>query len=303
MPGGVLRCPIYTPSIPRGCRLGILPFCLPAPVLRSFFCELRAALRLTCVISLVVSGVCVVCMLFPFLSASIRRDTKQRWSRLLVWTLGAKITSAAHTSLPAGGFLVCNHISWLDVFVLNALAPTTFVCKDDVKSWPLIGTLVKHSETLFIERGSRSAAARTSQAIAQRLQLGERVAVFPEGTTTQGLTLLPFRAALFQAANDAHVPVLPATLRYLTPEGNICLTPAYDGEISFAESMLAIVRTPRFIASVQFLEPLPQDLGRRELSQKAESCIAEALGFPARTGCPAEIADTNNISSEMVNEA
>jgi 1-acyl-sn-glycerol-3-phosphate acyltransferase len=246
---------------------------------RSLSREFRALLRLCFVITLVLGGICVVCLLFPWMQPNLRRTLKQSWSRLLIFTLGVRIRVTGKA--PTHALLVSNHISWLDVFVLNALNPTTFVCKDDVKDWPLIGMLVSHSGTLFIERGSRSAAARASQAITERLNQGERVAVFPEGTTTQGTTLLPFRAAMFQAAIDAQVPVLPIHLRYLDANQTLCLAPAYDGDITFAQSMLAIVRTRRIIARVDFLALLPSNLERRDLAVRAEITIANAMGLAA----------------------
>lgn len=246
--------------------------------MRLIFREIRAFWRLCVVVVLICGGIPTVCMVFPFLGPELKRRIKQRWAAFLIYTLGVRIDTSTR-DLPAGVLVVCNHISWLDVFILNALSPTTFVCKDDVKSWPALGTLVSHSGTLFIERGSRSAAARTAQSMATRLQQGERVAVFPEGTTTQGTTLLPFRAALFQAAIEAETDVQPVALRYLDPRGEHCLAPAYDGDVTFLESMLAIVRTPRIIARLEFLECLSGTLDRRELARQTEKLVASALGL------------------------
>lgn len=261
------------------------PSMLIASVLSVLIREMRAWWRLLCVAALVTGGIFVVCLLFPRMRADHKRQIKQRWSRILVGTLGVKIESGGQNT-PGSAFVVCNHISWLDVFILNALHPTTFVSKDDVMSWPALGTLVRHSGTLFIERGSRSAAARAAQAITERLHNEhERVAVFPEGTTTNGLSLLPFRAALFQAAVEAQVPVIPVSLRYLDRTGQTSLTPAYDGDITFGQSMMSIIRAPRTIARLQFLAPLPEGLERRELAVLAEAQIATSLGLatPAHT--------------------
>lgn len=244
-----------------------------------FFRELRALLRLTHVLWLIARGIITIRLFFGHWGDEQRRAMKQDWSRRLVAALGVSY-SANQAELPAGILIVCNHISWLDVFILNAIAPTTFVCKDDVKSWPAIGWLVEHSGTLFIERGSRAAAARSAQAMAARLHAGERVAIFPEGTTTQGKSMLPFRPALFQAAVDAQVPVQPACLRYLDPAGNITIAPAYDGDLSFAQSMLNILRAPTLHAHMHFLPTLPPGTARRELTLQSESAIASALGFP-----------------------
>jgi len=246
------------------------------------FREIRAVWRLCFVALLVVSGILTVCLIFPILSPGWRRSIKQAWSRCLVRALGVRVRNTQ--PLPRqGSLIVCNHISWLDVFVLNALNPTTFVCKDDVKSWPGLGTLVSHSGTLFIERGSRSAAARTAQAIAERLNRKECVAVFPEGTTTQGTTLLPFRSALFQAAVEAKTCVMPVALRYLGDDGTITVSPAYDGDLTFMQSMLSIVRSTRIFAQVTYLPALPDSMDRRALALEAENSIARALDLPRGT--------------------
>lgn len=243
------------------------------------FREIQALWRLCLVALLLSSGILTVCLIFPALSPRMQRIIKQIWSRWLVRALGVRIRNSGPVPLP-GTLVVCNHISWLDVFVLNGIAPTTFVCKDDVKSWPGLGTLVSHSGTLFIERGSRSAAARAAQAIAERLKMKECVAVFPEGTTTQGKTLLPFRSALFQAAIEAETSVQPVALQYLEPDGTLTVSPAYDGDLTFMQSLMSIVRTPRIFARVAYLPALPCSLDRRALALEAEECIAEGLGLP-----------------------
>jgi 1-acyl-sn-glycerol-3-phosphate acyltransferase len=240
--------------------------------------EIRAAWRLSQLIWLLAWGFATIRFAFPRWSEDKRRTVKQAWSAKLLDALGVKpvICSA---ELPPGTLIVSNHISWLDVFVINAFTPSCFVCKNDVKSWPFIGKLVAYSGTMFIERGSRTAAARSAHAIAARLSAQERVAIFPEGTTTQGTSILPFQAALFQAALDAGVPVQPVALRYLDAHGEHCFAPAYSGDTGFGESLLAIARTSGLRAELHWLEILPPKHERRELTRQAESAISKALGM------------------------
>ncbi|MBS1209563.1 MAG: acyltransferase family protein [Proteobacteria bacterium] len=247
-------------------------------VLVPLFRDIRAAWRLIHVVWLVLRGIATVRICFPRWGAVQQRAMKQAWSRRLVEVLGVRI-DPCDVQLPASTLIVCNHISWLDVFVMNALTPTTFVCKDEVKDWPALGWLVEHSGTLFIERGSRAAAARSAQAMTMRLTGGERIAVFPEGTTTQGSSMLPFRAALFQAAIDAQVSVQPASLRYRDATGARSHAPAYDGDLSFGQSMLNIVRASGIHAEIRFLEALAPTCGRRELARLSEAAITRDLGF------------------------
>lgn len=241
------------------------------------FREIRAAFRLLQVILLIASGILTVRLLFPALAAAARRRIKQVWAARLVASLGVRIEASGEAL--AEGLAVCNHISWLDVFVINAISPTTFVCKDDVRAWPALGWLVEHTGTLFIERGNRAAAARSALAMSERLNRGERVAIFPEGTTTGGGQLLPFRAALFEAAPGAGARVQPLALRYVDAAGCHTRAPAYDGDLSFGQSLLNIARSSGLRARLSHLTALPAGLDRRELCREAERSIATALGL------------------------
>jgi 1-acyl-sn-glycerol-3-phosphate acyltransferase len=104
-------------------------------------------------------------------------------------------------------------VSWIDIFAMNALTPVAFVSKDDVIHWPIIGTLARHNETIFLQRGSRGHAHTIGREMAERLQSGNWLAVFPEGTTTDGTHLHPFHGALLQPAIDAGA-VTPVSLSY-----------------------------------------------------------------------------------------
>lgn len=240
--------------------------------------ECRAAWRLLRLTGHLLRGLYTVRFRFPSWSDARRRAVKQAWSRRLLDVLGVRL-QAATTALPDNTLIVCNHISWLDIFVINALTQTHFVCKDEVRNWPVIGWLVEHTGTIFIARGNRAAAARTAQALVETMQGGERVVVFPEGTTTDGHGLLPFKSALFQSAVEAAAPVAPAVLRYLDAHGQLDRTPAYDGDITFWACLRNIVRAPDLIAEVRLLAPLSPELGRRELAELSWQQIADGLGL------------------------
>ncbi|MFT4171266.1 MAG: lysophospholipid acyltransferase family protein [Rhodocyclaceae bacterium] len=222
-------------------------------------------------------GVLIVQCVFPWLGAEHRRAIKRRWSARLVRILGIRLKQGT-LDLPPGVLIVSNHISWIDIFVINALTETSFVCKDDVRQWPIIGWLVAHTGAVFIERGNRAAAARTAQAVTARLQAGERIVFFPEGTTTDGSTLLPFRAALFQAGCTS-AGVIPFALQYLDEQGRRHPAPAYDGDISFAECMLAVVNTNDICVRALALPALPAGLDRREMAARSHHQLAIALGM------------------------
>ena len=118
----------------------------------------------------------------------------------------------------AGTMFVANHISWADIVSVAAVVDTDFVAKADVAAYPGIGALAGRTGTIFVERERRSRAGSQMEAIRQRLIAGRRVLMFPEGTTSDGRGLLPFRSSLFAAA-DAAAAVQPVTIRYTAPGG------------------------------------------------------------------------------------
>jgi 1-acyl-sn-glycerol-3-phosphate acyltransferase len=242
--------------------------------------EVRAAFRLARVGLHLLWGAATVSVVYPWIDARFRRALKRRWSRQLLEALGIRLKpGAGGTALPARGLVVCNHISWLDIYVINALTPAAFVSKDDVKSWPLIGWLCAHTETIFLERGSRAAAQRTRETMIGHLQAGVHVAVFPEGTTTRGDRVLPFHAALFQSAIDAEAPVIPLALRYADRHGNPSRAPAYDGDITLWQCLRTIARTGGLTADLRVLETIDTaSSNRRELSLHCREAIAWHLG-------------------------
>ncbi|HEX2540861.1 MAG TPA: lysophospholipid acyltransferase family protein, partial [Caldimonas sp.] len=174
----------------------------------------RAALRLARAVAHGVQGLCVVLFVFPRLDEPARHERIRRWSLALLQSLGIRLEA---TGEPArgGSLLVANHVSWLDIMAIHAVAPhARFVSKADVKGWPLVSRLVDSAGTLYLQRERKRDALRVVHAMASALQGGDTVAIFPEGTTSTGHTLLPFHANLLQAAIATATPVQPVALRY-----------------------------------------------------------------------------------------
>lgn len=250
--------------------------------------EARAAFRLVRTALHLLWGVATVAVVFSLLPDRVRLALKARWSRQLLDVLGVRLQSSG-TPL-AGGLFVANHISWLDIYALNALAPTTFVAKDEVRHWPVIGWFSSRAGTLFIERGSRSAAQRTREHLIAELRQGSRVGVFPEGTTSFGDHVQPFHGALFQSAIDAGTHVAPVMLRYTDAHGRPTAVPAYVGETSFWECLRSIVSASGLTAHVAFLADIDSaDVDRRHLAHYSHQAIAHALArfTPSREARPA----------------
>ncbi len=225
-------------------------------------------------------GLAKVALLFPFLTAVGRERRVQRWSRQLVGICGVKMRfDDARQSAPASpALIVCNHISWLDIFVINALHPCRFVAKSDIRSWPLIGWLCAHTGTIFIARGRARDVRRIYEGLVRSIHDGERVAFFPEGTTSPQGVVLPFHANLFEAAIEAEVPVQPYAIRYLDADGSLHSSADFVGEMSFVESVIAIMKSGGMTAELIRL-PAIDTAGahRRDLAKAAHESIAGVL--------------------------
>jgi 1-acyl-sn-glycerol-3-phosphate acyltransferase len=175
---------------------------------------IRGAWRLASASAHVLQGALTVLLLFPRLKAEQRQARVQRWSRELLRRLGVTL-AASGTPRSGAKLVVANHISWLDIAAIHAVIPDArFVSKADVKHWPLLGKMVAGAGTLFIEREKKRDALRVVHQMAEALKAGDSVAVFPEGTTSNGQTLLPFHANLLQAAIATDTPVQPVALRF-----------------------------------------------------------------------------------------
>ncbi len=209
------------------------------------------------------AGYATIRLRFPRLTVPEREARVQVWAKEMLRLLGIGLT--VHGMPPAQGplLLVANHISWLDILVMHAARHCRFVSKADVKHWPLIGTLATGAGTLYIERESRRDAMRVVHHMADRLRAGDVLAVFPEGTTSDGVRLLPFHANLIQAAISADAPVQPMALRFVdTPSGQTSLAPCYIGDDTLLGSIWRTLTAPGITAVVRY--GLPQHAEGRD---------------------------------------
>lgn len=223
-------------------------------------------------------GLATCALVFPLAGAARRMQLVRRWSRRLLGICG--VTLAQQGAALEHALVAANHLSWLDIFVINAVAPSRFVAKAEIRAWPALGWLVAQAGTVFIARGSRRDLRATFKGIVGQLEQGARVAFFPEGTTAAQGTLLPFHANLFEAAIDAGVPVQPLALAYLDAEGRPHPGIDFTGDISFAASMIAILKGPPIAARLDWLAPIETrgaNAHRRALSGATEAAIGAAL--------------------------
>jgi len=230
-----------------------------------------------------VRGLLIAWLRYPRLPEAEQLVQKRRWSQTLLSILAVSIRGQGFSrKLPQRCMLVLNHISWLDIFVIDARFPATFIAKSEIRRWPVVGWLCSLVGTLYIERGKRSAARHARKMVARELERGVLIAVFPEGTTTHGRSLERFHAALFQPALDAAATLQPVALCYLDGRGQHTDAAGYVGETSLLDSVWAIVSTRRIVVELKLLEPIPAGAHtRRSLADQAEAAIAAELGVPA----------------------
>ena len=200
--------------------------------------QLRGLWRLIRLVSHLLHGLWTMRRYFPDWPQARRDLAVQQWSQALLRIAGLQLQVKGLPVQRAPVLLVCNHISWLDIAVLHAAAHCRFISKDDVRNWPLMGALATGAGTLYISRASRRDALRVVHDMAQALAQGDVLAFFPEGTTSDGSTVLPFHSNLFQAAIAADAPVQPLGLRFEDAHSAaISFVPCYVGEESLLQSV------------------------------------------------------------------
>jgi 1-acyl-sn-glycerol-3-phosphate acyltransferase len=224
------------------------------------------------------AGALTIALLYPCVSPDRRQGLRQRWSRRLLEVLGVRLQVEGDDIVP-GALLVANHVSWVDIFAINALAPAAFVSKAEVRNWPLIGWLAARNGTIFLRRGSRGHAKIINAETAALLDAGHNVAIFPEGTTSDGRQVLAFHAALLQPAIACAHPVQPLALSYHDAGGGHSRAAAYDGDLSLGESIANIIAARGLGIRVQVTPALAtgEDTDRRELARNARAAIVARL--------------------------
>lgn len=201
-------------------------------------------------------GMWTIYLRFPQLNPEQREARVQAWALqfLALWGIHLKVLGQPVVNGPA--LIVANHISWLDILVMHAARHCRFVSKSDIREWPLVGMLATGAGTLYIERTSRKDALRMVKDMAEAMKNGDVVAVFPEGTTSDGRELLPFHANLIQAAIAAEAPVQPVSLKFVNAaNGQPSFAPCYIGDDTLVGSMWRTLSAPAIVAVVHFGEP------------------------------------------------
>lgn len=241
------------------------------------------ALRWARMLLHVAQGLLITGLVYPRVLPATRAALTQAWAQKLLRILN--VTLSIHGARPDDDarnlYVVANHISWLDIFVINATQPSRFIAKSEIRDWPIAGWLCEAAGTLFVRRNKRSDTTRINREIHDALAAGDAVALFPEGTTTGGDRLLKFHTSLFEPAVVNQALVAPAALRYRHNNGEAADTAIFIGETTFAQSIAAIIATRHMIAEITFApQIIAAEKSRREVAVAAEDAIAAILNVP-----------------------
>jgi len=250
---------------------------------------LRFFIRMLGVVTGLLLGLLTVITVFPWARPATRAWLTRHWSCALLAVCGIAVRVTGQPVRHGAVLTVANHVSWIDIFVLNRVRATAFIAKSEVRRWPLIGWLAAGAGTLFIARGARHAVRAASRQMHQRFQAGGAVGLFPEGTTSTGETVQPFHASLFAPALDAAVTIQPVALRFFHrrgPHTTRSATAAFVGEETLVanlwrvlgETGLSVEATYLPILSIVAADGQVQaQQARQSLARAAQAAIASVV--------------------------
>jgi 1-acyl-sn-glycerol-3-phosphate acyltransferase len=210
------------------------------------------------------------------------------YHRRLAQLFGVRLTIKGTPVRGEGVLIVANHTSWLDIVIFSALQPISFVAKAEIAGWPFFGTLARLQRTVFVERARRAATGDARDAIRERLLAGDCLVLFPEGTSHDGNSILPFKSALLGAAeatlaDGRHVKVQPVTAAFVGVHGLPMgreNRPAFAwyGDMELVPHLWEALLAGPLDVVVQFHEPLSLDImDRKTLARQAEALVRTGL--------------------------
>ncbi len=234
--------------------------------------------KIPLIILLFFIGFILAVAIFPSLSLCCSEHNARTWNNALKrhWLKSfgriiqldiSKVGDLPHSPT----FVVSNHVSWLDIIVLGQFIPGYFVAKSDISGWPVVGYLARQAGTIFIRRGDKQHIKEIAERMAWLLQHHSNIMAFPEGTTTQGDTVLNFHASLFQPALLTQSTIQPIAIQYTgLAEHNA----PFIGDDAFLPHLINILKMDKVAVHVKLLTPIsPLDNTRQSISQASRAMI------------------------------
>ncbi len=245
-------------------------------------------------VSILLAFTVLTLVLLPFqlvgmaIGLRLQRSIPRWYHRMLCALIGVRIRDVGVRSADSPGLILSNHVSWLDICVISALSPVVFIAKSEVAAWPVFGWLAKLQRTIFINRQARHLTGAASREIAGRLLGGDAVVLFAEGTSSDGIRVLPFRSSLVGAVHHAlgnsthhtHVTVQPMSLAYLSLSGvplgrGLRQRVAWYGDADLIPHLLAVLASGAVDVTVSWGEAIAYDMraDRKAITRDAEQSV------------------------------
>lgn len=226
----------------------------------------RITVRAFCVLFFSWVALLQIGLMLPFAEAAARARWLHRWCRFARRVLGLRLMTSG--AMPESGLLVCNHLSYLDIIALSSLRPCAFVAKREVRGWPLFGSLARAGGTIFVERKGRSATANEVKRISSAIESGLLVVLFPEGTSSDGAMVLPFKSSLLQAAIAARCPIGTAGIDYWLEDGSVADEVCYWRDMTLVPHLLNLFGKRFIEATVHFSSSRVRSCDRKTLARE-----------------------------------
>ena len=237
----------------------------------------RVAVRLIRLGWVIVSGVAALAW---FLRSDRRDPVKARiawmqWmSRRFLSLLHCEVTVSG--SVPTTGLVACNHLGYVDILVIGSVCPAIFVAKSDVMKWPVFGWLAGRAGTVFVSRNEPAKVAAQLLEMERPMSKGHPVVLFPEGTSSDGTSVLPFRSSLLESAVKNAIPVTPSAITYdLCGQGDVRREIAYWGDLVLAPHLLNLLSKKSFKARLSFGAMRPTTSDRKTESKLLHHQVSE----------------------------
>lgn len=207
--------------------------------------------------------------------AASRPRILQRWNRRILACLRVEVS--VFGSVPAHGLIAANHISYLDIIVFSSVTGCSFVSKSEIASWPFIGCIARLTGTVFVDRSRRSQTHPLQLQMQELLKAGRCLVLFPEGTSSDGRQVLPFRSSLFEAPVAASCPIIAACLSYDLPEGegDPAQEIGYWGDMTLFPQFIKLLAKTRVNAIIHFSNHPKMFHNRKQAAHEMHQEVAE----------------------------
>jgi 1-acyl-sn-glycerol-3-phosphate acyltransferase len=206
----------------------------------------------------------------PFVSGDRRLHARavwlHGWCQFACRVLGIRVRT--HGSIPSSGLLVSNHLSYLDIVVLSSIRPCVFVGKRDVANWPLFGWLAQAAGTIFVDRERRFGALKSVCLVRDAISNGLAIVIFPEGTSSDGSTVLPFKSALLESAVQLRSPIAAASIDYALDEGSVADEVCYWRDMTLLPHLLNLFFKREIRAKYSFSPAQVRNGNRKEIARE-----------------------------------